>query len=332
MTPACTCRAIKWGAPEELWRITTKSTPIASTLRTVSRSVSPLATLLPVAVRLTESAESRFSASSKESRVRVDGSKKRLATVRPRSVGTLRIGRSITARIERAVSRMSMISVAERVSSSRRSFRSSLIIFGLHDLHAIGAVLLLHVHRDHLAPAGGHVLSDVVGPDRQLAMSPVDQDGELDRPRPPEIDQLVERGPHGSPGVEHVIDKDDVAVLDVDRDLGGADHRSVTDRLKVVTIESDVEHPERDLDPFEFADLLLDPPRQWNPPPPDPHQDQVTRATVALDDLVRDAGQHSTHRLTVQYDCLFSKSFLTHDLPPEPHVASNTGHKKSPLT
>ena len=75
---------------------------MASMFRAVSRSVSPLETLDPLAWKLTVSALSRFSASSKESRVRVLASKKRLAAVRPLSVGTLGIGRSSTSRNVRA--------------------------------------------------------------------------------------------------------------------------------------------------------------------------------------------------------------------------------------
>jgi hypothetical protein len=54
---------------------------IASRFRAVSTSVSPLETLEPEVETLTVSAESRFSANSKEIRVRVEFSKKRLTIV-----------------------------------------------------------------------------------------------------------------------------------------------------------------------------------------------------------------------------------------------------------
>jgi hypothetical protein len=99
-------RARKWGAPGELWRSTTTSTFIASTLRAVSLRLSPFVTDEPDFERLTVSAERRPAARPNESFVRVEGSKKRLATVVPCRVGTCRMGRSSTARNSRAVSRM----------------------------------------------------------------------------------------------------------------------------------------------------------------------------------------------------------------------------------
>ena len=81
------------GAPDEACRMTIMSGDIASMLRTVSTRVSPLVTLEVAAAMLSVSALSRFSAISNDVRVLVLGSKKRLTTVRPRSVGTFLIAR-----------------------------------------------------------------------------------------------------------------------------------------------------------------------------------------------------------------------------------------------
>ena len=62
--------ARKAAAPGDQWRITTMSIRIASRLRAVSTSVSPLDTDERAAPMLTVSAASRFSANSKEMRVR----------------------------------------------------------------------------------------------------------------------------------------------------------------------------------------------------------------------------------------------------------------------
>ena len=61
---------------------------------------------------LSVSALSRFSAISNDVRVRVLGSKNRLTTVRPRSVGTFLIARPPISFIASAVSRISVISSA----------------------------------------------------------------------------------------------------------------------------------------------------------------------------------------------------------------------------
>ena len=60
---------------------------------TVSRNDSPLLTLEVETLKVIVSAESRFAAVSKLKRVRVESSKNRLATVRPRNAGTLGTGR-----------------------------------------------------------------------------------------------------------------------------------------------------------------------------------------------------------------------------------------------
>ena len=70
---------------------------MARILLTVSTSVSPFFTELLPAEKLTTSALRRFCASSKESLVRVEFSKKRLAIVKSRSEGTFLIGRLMTS-------------------------------------------------------------------------------------------------------------------------------------------------------------------------------------------------------------------------------------------
>ncbi len=63
----------------------------------MSFRLSPLETLEPLALKLMTSADSRLAAASNEMRVRVESSKKRLTTVRPRSVGSFLTGRSASA-------------------------------------------------------------------------------------------------------------------------------------------------------------------------------------------------------------------------------------------
>ena len=127
-TPARRCRARKCGTPGVPWRMTMRSGAIAWRLRAVSRSDSPFSTELPLAAKFKESADSHFSAVSKEKRVRVDASKKRLTTIRPRSAGTFLIARSPIDRIDSAVSRMSEISSGARVSIPRRSFERRVVV------------------------------------------------------------------------------------------------------------------------------------------------------------------------------------------------------------
>src|SRR5690625_4870079 len=97
MILAFTCLDRKTPAPGLGCRITTISTFIAKILFTVSTNVSPLFTEDEAAEKLTVSAESLFSASSKDKRVRVLSSKNRLAMVISLRLGTFLIGRLITS-------------------------------------------------------------------------------------------------------------------------------------------------------------------------------------------------------------------------------------------
>ena len=125
-SPALTtleCTQPEWasrcGAPEAPCRTTTASAPIASSVSAVSLSDSPLDSDDPLAEKLMTSAESRFAAASNEIRVRVESSKNRLTTVRPRSAGSFLIGRSASARISAAV--VSTSSASSRLRSAADS-------------------------------------------------------------------------------------------------------------------------------------------------------------------------------------------------------------------
>src|SRR5690554_1361989 len=94
---AFTCLERNIPAPGLEWRITTMSTFMERMLFTVSIKVSPLATDEPDDEKLITSAESLFSASSKDNFVRVLFSKNRLAMVISLKEGTFFIGLLITS-------------------------------------------------------------------------------------------------------------------------------------------------------------------------------------------------------------------------------------------
>src|SRR5438132_6869869 len=125
ITLARTARATSLGAPAAGWRTTSASAPMASRLRTVSSSDSPLATLEASFWKARTSAPRAFAATSKELRVRVLVSKKRVITFLPRK----RLRRSVCAsparararsRLKRAASE-SNPSIWGRVSASSSS-------------------------------------------------------------------------------------------------------------------------------------------------------------------------------------------------------------------
>src|SRR5205085_5026128 len=85
-------RAICDGTPADLCRTTNASAPMASSVATVSRSDSPFLSDELAAEKVITSAPSRRAAVSKESRVRVETSKKHDTTVLPRRACTLGMG------------------------------------------------------------------------------------------------------------------------------------------------------------------------------------------------------------------------------------------------
>src|SRR5213075_994752 len=102
--------------------MTMQSGAIVCRLRAVSSRVSPFDTLEVETLMLTASADKRFAAISNEVRVRVDGSKKRLITVRPRSAGTFLISRFEMSRNVSAVSSRWMICSGDNSRMPSRCF------------------------------------------------------------------------------------------------------------------------------------------------------------------------------------------------------------------
>ena len=139
------------------------------------------------AEKLRLSADSRFSAISKLTRVRVEASKKRLSTVLPRSVGTFLIGRAATSAKDSAVSSTSSISAGDSSAMPSRSLRvparpapcrSAAQRSPGRDRGSavlLAAVGRLEGHLDDVVVEVGHHLADEVGLDRQLAVAAVDR-------------------------------------------------------------------------------------------------------------------------------------------------------------
>ncbi len=120
-------RARCWGAPAIEWRMTMQSGAIASRFRAVSSRVSPLLTLEVETLTFTASADKRLAAISKDVRVRVEASKNRLITVRPRSAGTFLIWRFETSRKFSAVSSKCVISPGSSSRMPRRCLRVKVV-------------------------------------------------------------------------------------------------------------------------------------------------------------------------------------------------------------
>src|SRR5437899_2258241 len=214
-------------------------------------------------------------------------------TVLPRSAGTFLMSRSEISLKDSAVSRMLVISPAETPSSpSRCRCVNAMLTSSPFDHDLVHAVRLGEPDLNLLAARGGDVLADVVGADRKLAMTPVDEDRELDRLRPPEVDERVHGGADCPAGEEHVVDEEDALALDGERDVRPVHHRILKAPVEVVAVERDVDDSERDgRTGLDLVDGPADALREVHAARPDADERQVLGALVVLEDLVRDADQ-----------------------------------------
>jgi hypothetical protein len=91
------------------------------------------------------------------------------------------------------------------------------VIATLFDADLVYSVDLGQSHADVLASPGWDVLSDMISVDGQLAVTAIDQYRKLNGTRPTKITESVQRGPHGTSGVEHVVDQNDRTAVHIDR-------------------------------------------------------------------------------------------------------------------
>src|ERR1017187_341706 len=243
-----TCRwlatwlAIRCGAPLCACRTTNMSACIAERLSTVSSRVSPLVWEDTAMLRLITSADRRLAAISKVVRVRVEASKNKLNTDLPRNRGTFLTSRAVTPTKEVAVSRIWVSisrgrpSMVSRCCSSPLSFSCGLRIQFQPEFAVLVPVQHQHAPWRHLQP-GANILRG----DRQFAPAAVDQHGEADRSRPAVIEQFVHRPAHRSTGVEHVVDQDDVAAVDLEWDLRRLYLWMQPGLVEIVAVEGDID-------------------------------------------------------------------------------------------
>src|SRR5918992_5500077 len=174
-TAAPVWRAARVAAPVAGCRNTMASAPRRSRVTTVSISDSPLAMAEPLSESEITCAPERLAASSKETAVLVDASKKARQTVLPASASPTLPSANALAR-----SRISLMS--SRPTSSR--VRKLLIS---NDDHPVLPIGLLQVDKHPLAARGRHVLPYVIGPDRQLPVAAVDENRQPDSGGPAEL-------------------------------------------------------------------------------------------------------------------------------------------------
>ena len=231
----------------------------------MSLSVSPFSTDDPLALSEIVSAESRLAASSNDDDVRVEASKKTLsdrAAAQRRQLLDLALGDRLEAggELQQALDRRP-VEILAREQMARAGARAAR---GLeqdgghagtpleHDL--VGRVVLAEVHVHALGARGRQVLADDVGADRQLAVAAVAEHREADARRAAVVEDRLDRGAHGAPRVEHVVDDHDRRAVEREVERRGLDDRLrmrarlAAAQAHVVAVERDVERADRHLD------------------------------------------------------------------------------------
>src|SRR3954464_2923691 len=240
-----TCRAMRKGAPEELCRTTKMSACIAERFAPVSRNDSPLLCEETARIRLMTLAESRLAAISKVVRVRVDGSKNRLKTLFPRSSGTFFTSRSVTPTNDSAVRRICI-----RISRGRPSIESRCCSSPFSLSCGLRCTVRLEHEREPpvrlalqaKAHAGRHVelRAAVLSGDGELPPAAIGQHHERDARRPTVVEELVHRRAHGAAGIEHVVDQQQLAAVDVEGNARALGIVVQALRVIIIAIEGDV--------------------------------------------------------------------------------------------
>ena len=90
-------------------------------------------------------------------------------------------------------------------------------IAALFDADLVYAVDLGQSYADVLTGPGRDVGADMIGSDGQLAVTAIHQHRQPNGTRSTKITEGIQRGPHRTSGVEHVVDQHHRAVVYLDR-------------------------------------------------------------------------------------------------------------------
>jgi hypothetical protein len=117
---------------------------------------------------------------------------------------------------------------------------------------------------------------------------------QLHQRRAPVVEQGVDRGPDGAPGVEDVVHEDHRALLDVEVEDRVADHRERAPAdADVVAVEGDVHAAERRRGARVLADQAGQALGERHPSGVDADERELLGVAVPLHDLVGDAGDRA---------------------------------------
>src|SRR5271155_2649073 len=161
-----------------------------------------------------------------------------------------------------------------------------LLVDTLGQKHLLIVVNFAQLHLDDFATAGLYRSADESSFNRQLAVAAIDQRQKLHAARPAMIEERVERSAHCATGVEHIIDENDIASVDVETESAWIDDRTHVFRREVIAIEADVENANVHGVLLNLPDQRAQSLGKRNAAPLHSNQPEIVTAIVLLDDLV----------------------------------------------
>ena len=140
---------------------------------------------------------------------------------------------------------------------------------------------------DDFGVAGLNRAADELGFDRHFAMTAIDQDAQGDAAGAAEIEEAIHGCANGTPGVEDVVDEDEVHAINSEGDVRGLQDCLRRDFGEVVAVEGDVERADRDIDAINATHGPCDAFCEGHTTAANADERKVAGAATFFDDLMR---------------------------------------------
>ena len=123
--------------------------------------------------------------------------------------------------------------------------------------------------------AGRDVFSDIIRPDRKLAVTAVDQDGQLDALRSSVMEYSFYCSADSPSGIDHIIHKDHCFAGYVAGNDAGTFRGHIGETSQVITVQRDINAADRNIRSFEAGNVSAKHFRERHATPLDAQKDQV---------------------------------------------------------
>jgi hypothetical protein len=177
--------------------------------------------------------------------------------------------------------------------------------------HFLNRIDGMKPHANMVLEIGRQVEADDVGLDGDLAMAAIDQDRQADARRTSQVADGIEGGPDGPTREQDVIYQHHLGPVDVEWDLGAAQHGPSRAVLEIVAVERDVDRADVDILPEQPLQLLSEPLREGNAARSNPHEAKRRACPTGVGELASH-GANQTVDFMVIAEPLLARIHLDH--------------------